>query len=94
MNESQYILEAKSVSKFFGTITALTNVDLHLNPGEVLGVVGDNGAGMSATVAQFSYNMGYMGVENALKLANGETIPDNIDTGTVLVTKENAADFM
>ena len=49
---------------------------------------------MSATVAQFSYNMGYMGVENALKLANGESIPDNIDTGTVLVTKENAADFM
>ena len=35
-----------------------------------------------------------MGVENALKLANGESIPDNIDTGTVLVTKENAADFM
>ena len=49
---------------------------------------------MSATIAQFSYNMGYMGVENALKLANGESIPDNIDTGTVLVTKENAGDFM
>jgi len=49
---------------------------------------------MSATVAQFSYNMGYMGVENALKLSNGESIPDNIDTGTVLVTAENAADFM
>ena len=39
------VLEAKSVSKFFGTITALQNVDLHLNKGEVLGVVGDNGAG-------------------------------------------------
>ena len=32
------VLEAKSVSKFFGTITALQNVDLHLNKGEVLGV--------------------------------------------------------
>jgi len=41
------VLEAKSVSKFFGTITALQNVDLHLNKGEVLGVVGDNGAGKS-----------------------------------------------
>ena len=30
MNEFQYILEAKSVSKFFGTITALENVDLNL----------------------------------------------------------------
>ena len=46
------------------------------------------------TVAQFSYNMGYMNVDNALKLANGETIPDNIDIGTVLVTKENTADFI
>ena len=43
----QLVLEAKSVSKFFGTITALQNVDLHLNKGEVLGVVGDNGAGKS-----------------------------------------------
>jgi len=49
---------------------------------------------MSAIEAQFPYNMGYMGVENALKLVNGETIPDKIDTGTVLVTKENAADFI
>ena len=54
MNESQYILEAKSVSKFFGTITALTNVDLHLNPGEVLGVVGDNGAGKSTLMKVLS----------------------------------------
>ena len=38
--------------------------------------------------------MGYMCVENALKLANGESIPDHIDTGTVLVTKENTEDFM
>ena len=49
---------------------------------------------MSATIAQFSYNMGYMGVENALKLVNDESIPDNIDTGTLLVTADNAADFM
>ena len=44
------VLEAKSVSKFFGTITALQNVDLHVNKGEVLGVVGDNGAGKSTLV--------------------------------------------
>ena len=38
----QIVLEAKSVSKFFGTITALDNVNLQLNKGEVLGVVGDS----------------------------------------------------
>ena len=48
------ILEAKSVSKFFGTITALQNVDLHLNKGEVLGVVGDNGAGKSTLMKVLS----------------------------------------
>ena len=48
------VLEAKSVSKFFGTTTALQNVDLHLNKGEVLGVVGDNGAGKSTLMKVLS----------------------------------------
>jgi simple sugar transport system ATP-binding protein len=41
------LLEAKGISKFFGAITALTDVNFHVDPGEVLGVVGDNGAGKS-----------------------------------------------
>jgi ribose transport system substrate-binding protein len=48
---------------------------------------------MTATVAQNPTNMGALGVENALKVANGETIEPNIDTGTVLVTSENAAEY-
>ncbi|GIV83298.1 MAG: hypothetical protein KatS3mg052_0305 [Candidatus Roseilinea sp.] len=48
---------------------------------------------MEATVAQNPYNMGALGVENALKLVRGESIPENIDTGTELVTKENAANY-
>ena len=50
----QLVLEAKSVSKFFGTITALENVNLQLNKGEVLGVVGDNGAGKSTLMKVLS----------------------------------------
>ena len=38
--------------------------------------------------------MGYMGVETVLKLANAQSIPDHIDPTTLLVTKENSADFM
>jgi len=72
-------------------MTDVVLVGFDANPDAAASVAAGN---MSATVAQFSYNMGYMGVENALKLANGESIPDNIDTGTVLVTAENAADFM
>ena len=48
---------------------------------------------MTATIAQFSYNMGAYGVKYALDLANGKEIDSNIDTGTQLVTKKNAKDF-
>jgi simple sugar transport system ATP-binding protein len=41
------LLEAKGISKYFGAITALTDVNFHVDRGEVLGVVGDNGAGKS-----------------------------------------------
>ena len=42
---NQLLLEAKNVTKYFGTITALENVNLKIHAGECLGVVGDNGAG-------------------------------------------------
>ena len=48
---------------------------------------------MSATVAQNPYNMGALGVESVIKLLQGETLDPVIDTGTVLVTAENAAEF-
>ncbi|HEY9012015.1 MAG TPA: ATP-binding cassette domain-containing protein [Devosia sp.] len=41
------LLEARGISKFFGAITALRDVNFHVEAGEVLGVVGDNGAGKS-----------------------------------------------
>jgi simple sugar transport system ATP-binding protein len=41
------LLEARSISKYFGAITALNDVNFALQEGEVLGVVGDNGAGKS-----------------------------------------------
>ena len=44
---NKIILEAKGVSKYFGTITALEDVNLTIKEGECLGVVGDNGAGKS-----------------------------------------------
>jgi ABC-type sugar transport system substrate-binding protein len=45
---------------------------------------------MNASVAQAPSNMGKLGVENLIKLIQGESIPPVIDTGTELVTKDNA----
>ena len=44
------IIELKSVTKKFGGVTALKNVSFSLNEGEVVGLIGDNGAGNSTLI--------------------------------------------
>ena len=41
------VLRVEHVSKKYGAVTALVDVDMHLQRGEVLGLIGDNGAGKS-----------------------------------------------
>lgn len=47
----------------------------------------------TASVAQFPQKMGTIGVETAAKAARGEQVPARIDTGTQIVTKDNAQKF-
>jgi simple sugar transport system ATP-binding protein len=44
------VLELRGISKSFGAIRALSEMDLALEPSEVLGLMGDNGAGKSTLV--------------------------------------------
>jgi ribose transport system ATP-binding protein len=46
----QLILEMKRITKRFGGVTALENVDFGLRAGEIHGLVGENGAGKSTLV--------------------------------------------
>ena len=47
----------------------------------------------AGSVAQFPAKMGSLGIETAYKAAKGETVEANVDTGTEMVTKDNAAQF-
>lgn len=44
------MIEARSISKYYGTFKALDDVSFHVNKGEVLGFLGPNGAGKSTTM--------------------------------------------
>lgn len=48
------LIEAKSISKRFGALAALTDVDLAIRSGEVLALLGDNGAGKSTFIKVLS----------------------------------------
>lgn len=48
------ILKARGLVKRFGKVTALNQCDFDLYPGEVLAVIGDNGAGKSVMIKSLS----------------------------------------
>ena len=54
------ILKARGLVKRYGKVTALDHADFDLYPGEILAVIGDNGAGKSSMI----------------KAVSGATIPD------------------
>ena len=51
---SEPVLKARGLYKRYGKVTALNNCDFDLMPGEILAVIGDNGAGKSALVGVLS----------------------------------------
>lgn len=58
---TQPVLEVDSITKSYGAIQALRGISFQLFPGEVIGLIGDNGAGKSTTV----------------KILSGAVIPDS-----------------
>jgi len=48
--ENHPVIEVSGVEKRFGTVEALSDVDLEVRDNEILGLVGDNGAGKSTLI--------------------------------------------
>ena len=73
-NQPNILLEAKNITKKFGGITALNNVNLQVHTGKVNAIVGENGAGKSTLMKILSGV--YSEYEGALFL-NGEQVNFN-----------------
>jgi simple sugar transport system ATP-binding protein len=54
MNDATPLLEVRRISKRFGGVHALENVDFSLHAGEVVALAGDNGAGKSTLIKLIS----------------------------------------
>jgi fructose transport system ATP-binding protein len=48
------VIQAKGLTKRYGRVTAIESGDLELYPGEILAVIGDNGAGKSSLIKALS----------------------------------------
>lgn len=51
---SEYVLQAKGLVKRYGRVVALDHADFELRAGEILAVIGDNGAGKSTMIKAVS----------------------------------------
>ncbi|MBS0436081.1 MAG: sugar ABC transporter ATP-binding protein [Proteobacteria bacterium] len=60
MSTAKIVMQARGLVKRYGNVTALDGVDFELRAGEILAVIGDNGAGKSSLI----------------KALSGATVPD------------------
>ena len=72
--ESGYILQAKGISKSFGGVQALSDVNLTVRCGEVHGVIGENGAGKTTLMNIFG---GIIRQDKGTIEFNGENVDFN-----------------
>ncbi|MFV1852653.1 MAG: ATP-binding cassette domain-containing protein [Thalassospira sp.] len=54
MTQQTPVLKARGIVKRYGRVTALDHADFDLYPGEILAVIGDNGAGKSSLIKALS----------------------------------------
>jgi simple sugar transport system ATP-binding protein len=92
MTEGRPIVELRNVSKDFGSVQALMNLSLEVSPGEVLCLLGDNGAGKSTAIKILS---GVYAPSSGEMLVDGEPVRlssprDALDRGIATVYQDLA----
>ncbi len=68
--DSRYLLEVKGLTKKFGGLSAINEVNLGVRPGEIHGLIGPNGAGKTTF-----FNL----TSGVLKPTRGEIIFDGMN---------------
>ncbi len=68
---AQYVLEAQNITKDFIAVRALNNVSMSVKSGEILGLIGENGAGKS-TILKVINGIYVSGTFEGKILINGE----------------------
>ena len=78
--KTNYMIEANSLVKKFGSLTAVNNFSLTINEGETIGLLGPNGAGKTTTIGML---VGLTAPDSGcVDVRSGKLCPQNAATGS------------
>lgn len=69
------MLEARGLTKYYGSVVAVQSIDFSLEPGQVLGYLGPNGSGKSTTVKML---IGLLEPNQGQVLFNGKNVQQDL----------------
>ena len=86
------LLQVRGVSKTYGQIRALTDIDLEVPAGGIFGIVGPNGAGKTTL---FSILCGFLGADKGEVIVAGNVVrPNHPPPGGMLTILPQDARFL
>ena len=78
---AEVVLQARGLVKRYGQVTALDGADFELRAGEILAVIGDNGAGKSSLIGAVVVGV----LRNGLTLMGVSSVYQVLITGILVI---------